>query len=511
MRNVQSHPIKPWRRAGVPIAGLETADPARTILNAVRAMNGKLESVPLIQWDVVRAFSEVTDPASGRAYNDVSGDAVREVGGNDGIPLTNPTEALSALAAKAPAETVCFMHNAQRFISETTVMQAVWNCRDALKGRHALLVLLGPALTLPPELKQDVMVSSEALPDSAEISEIVQSVCKDAEIAPPAELDKTADVLTGLSAFAVEQVTAVSVTRAGLDPDSLWARKVKMIEQTPGLSVWRGGETFADIGGLDRLKRYLTCILTSGNTKVGALGFVDEIEKGLAGATDGGGDSGVSKDQLQVFLKVMQDYDIPGILLVGHAGTGKSQVAKAAGNLANVPVVAFDCGAMKAGIVGDSEARIRAAMDIYMSVSNRQGMILATCNKITSLPPELRRRYTMGTFFFDLPTAEERATIWPIWIKRFRLDPQQALPECNGWTGAEIRACCDVAFRAGLSLVDAADNVVPVCQSAPEAVEALRKLAHNRFLSASLPGKYRYSAGEAVGAAPVGRKITTQD
>jgi hypothetical protein len=34
-------------------------------------------------------------------------------------------------------------------------------------------------------------------------------------------------------------------------------------------------------------------------------------------------------------------------------------------------------------------------------------LFIATCNSIASLPPELRRRFTLGTFFFDLPTALE--------------------------------------------------------------------------------------------------------
>src|SRR4029077_20427044 len=104
---------------------------------------------------------------------------------------------------------------------------------------------------------------------------------------------------------------------------------------------------------------------------------------------------------------------------------------------------------------------------------------IATCNKISSLPPELRRRFTLGTFFVDLPTKAEQAKIWPIWIKRFDLDKGQDLPECEGWTGAEIRACCDVAFRTGKSLKQAASFIVPVFKSAPEAVESLRKLASN--------------------------------
>ncbi|MGB7590439.1 MAG: hypothetical protein WBO19_04275, partial [Terriglobia bacterium] len=42
------------------------------------------------------------------------------------------------------------------------------------------------------------------------------------------------------------------------------------------------------------------------------------------------------------------------------------------------------------------------------AVSQGRMLFIATCNSIASLPPELRRRFTLGTFFFDLPTVDER-------------------------------------------------------------------------------------------------------
>jgi SpoVK/Ycf46/Vps4 family AAA+-type ATPase len=203
----------------------------------------------------------------------------------------------------------------------------------------------------------------------------------------------------------------------------------------------------------------------------------------------------------------MQDFNIPGMILVGHAGTGKSEIAKGAGNVAQCPVISIDTGAMKDSLVGGSELRIRAAMDVFKAVSQGKGLFIATCNKISSLPPELRRRFTLGTFFVDLPTEEERAMIWPIWIKRFDIKPaKQPLPECDGWTGAEIKACCETAYRTGLTLKQAAAFVVPVIKSAPEAVEALRKLASNRFIDASNARIYKYEPA-ATATQTGGRKI----
>ena len=58
---------------------------------------------------------------------------------------------------------------------------------------------------------------------------------------------------------------------------------------------------------------------------------------------------------------------------------------------------------------------------------------------------ELRRRFTLGTFFFDLPDAEERESIWKIYREKWALSGDQ--PEDEGWTGAEIKECCRKAWR----------------------------------------------------------------
>jgi hypothetical protein len=68
-----------------------------------------------------------------------------------------------------------------------------------------------------------------------------------------------------------------------------------MVEQTPGLSVFRGGDTFDSVGGCANVKNFLTKILNSKNNPVRCIGFIDEIEKMVAGgSSDFSGDNGVS-------------------------------------------------------------------------------------------------------------------------------------------------------------------------------------------------------------------------
>src|SRR5438132_295824 len=298
---------------------------------------------------------------------------------------------------------------------------------------------------------------------------------------------QSVDALIGLAAFPAEQVLAMSLSKKGLDLDRLWERKCQAVEQTPGLTIWRGGETFDQIGGCENIKRFLAAVL-QGREAPRVIVFVDEIEKAFAGT--GTDMSGVKTELTGTMLSWMQDRGADGIIFIGPPGAAKSAVGKAAGAMAGIPTVAFDLSAMQSSLVGGSGERLRAALQVVDAISQGRSLWIATCNSIASLPPELRRRFTLGTFFFDLPTAEERETIWRIYVRKY--DVSGDLPDDEGWTGAEIKECCRKAHRLKMTLAEASRYIVPVSRSAGEQIKALRQMASGKFISASTPGVYRY-------------------
>lgn len=476
--------------AGTPLLAVVTPDPGAT-LRTLRAAVEK-EKPPLLRWNCMEGIVGVNEPGVEAA--------AAVLGGGDVVAKSgNPSSALE-LAANLPEKAILFFFNAHRFVGRDVagneaVCQAAWNLRDKYKASDRMLVLLAPELVLPPELAQDVIVLEEILPGDEELAKIVAGVHKGAKLPGPKKdvLDKTVDALRGLSAFTAEQVVAMSLRKSGLDLDAVWIRKRQAIEATKGLTVYRGGETFSDIGGLDRIKEF-TSGLFAGGAPPKMIVHLDEIEKMLAGSggTSGLGDtSGVSQDALGVILRKMEDNDWTGLLAVGPPGSGKSLVSKALGNTFGLVSLAFDLGAMKGSYVGQSEGAIRQAMRVVESVAGRGGaFFIATCNRLESLPPELRRRFRLGIWFFDLPTPAERDVIWGINLKRYGLTDGER-PDDRGWTGADIRNCCDVAWRLRCSFCAAAGYLVPVAKSNPEAVDALRLMARGRFLSASKPGPYQ--------------------
>lgn len=492
--------LKAARRVSTPLVAITTADPSATIAGIVKSYNGT--APPILQWDLVRGVAGIND--QGRAARAM----IVEDSDLPGVPLQSPAEAMAA-AVGLPERSLLFAHNAGRILDNAAVIQAICNLRDPFKANGRTLVLLAPSVELPGELVQDVLTIDEALPSEAQIEAIIVQEVKNAretmkeppEEPSPETLRKSIEALAGLAAFPVEQAAAMSLASARrLDVDQLWARKRSYVRQTPGLSIDDGATTFADLGGLENAKVF-GAALFAGKNPPRAIVRIDEIEKMLGGAA--GDTSGVSQDALGTILREMEDQDWAGVITVGPPGSGKSAFSKALGATHGSPTFALDLGATKGSLVGQSEQRIRAAMKTIKAVAAAGAFFVATCNKLDALPPELRRRFRYGLWFFDLPTKAERARIWALNLARFSLAPDAELPGDEGWTGAEIRNACEMAFRMALPLPEVARRfIVPVAVSDPQSIDKLRTMAHGKFLSASAPGSYVHP--KAPGAPPAG-------
>jgi SpoVK/Ycf46/Vps4 family AAA+-type ATPase len=218
------------------------------------------------------------------------------------------------------------------------------------------------------------------------------------------------------------------------------------------------------------------------------------MDKALAGGmSEYTGDSGVSKDQVNSLLTYIEDNGHLGVLLAGIAGTGKTQLAKAVGQASGKPVIVFDLGAMKGGIVGQSERLIRAALKVVTATAEGRVLFIGTANRTAIFTPEMNRRFP-DQFFYDVPDDLGRAAIWPVYIQKNGLRASQArIPQGfdAGWTGAEIRRACEKAAMFGKTVVEAAQFIVPTVVSQAPIIEQMRRDAAGRFLSASYSGFYQ--------------------
>lgn len=468
------------RDVSVPLVVIRTPDPAVLVQGLARyVMTLSQTPAPVVQWDAVSGFLGV---------NQSGGELVKTFGA---VVQRNPVQALDQMIQKLPPAGCLFGLNMHDFYKDNMFRQVLWNCRDQFKQNGRTLVITQPFGGVPIELEHDIYVLDEPLPGHAELRAIVEAQVEAAAKngvprLDPAGLDRAAAALAGLSGFAAEQAVVLSLRRSGLDFDALRERHRQMIQNTKGLHVYRGGETFADVGGLSGFKVFADQLI-AGRYKFGSVFWIDEIEKAFGGLR--GDLTGITQDYLGVLLSYMADQRVPGVLLMGHPGTGKSYLSKALGNVAGVPTIRADLGAMHGSLVGESQSALRQALKVVTAVSQGRPLFVATCNSVAILPPEFVNRFKWR-FFVDLPDATEKASIWPIHLKRFELDDKQARPTDLDWNGREIEQCCETAYQLRISLKDAAQYIVPVAQSSAEAIGQRRNEASDRYLSASKPGPY---------------------
>jgi hypothetical protein len=506
------------RRVSVPLVAINTADPEATVLSIARSVNGG----PVIRWDSVRGVGAVNQAGKEVAAKFSDVDATGEGGA---------TTFLAKLADAATRGTMAFMYNADQHLSDGSgakyVIQAAWNLRDTFKSTGSMLIMLGPSFSLPPHLQNDIIVLDEELPDAEQLAKIVKDqdaaamVCgkcggtkkvagldcdacagtgRRARKALSDELVNTAvEAALGLPAFTAEQAVAMSLRPGGkegtgknakdlptIDIDHLWSTKKSIINQVAGLTVEDNDMTFDDIGGMAHIRDFAACLF-SGPYPPSLVVQIAEIEKAMAGTE--GDLSGTSQDQLGVLLEAMENNSWNGLICFGSPGTGKSAITKAMANTFGRMSLVLDLGACKGSLVGESEAKVRAAVKTIKAIGGSSVFFVATANKL-NIKPELMRRFAAGIWFSDLPSAEEKKAIWKIHRKKYGIEVGDKAPDDTDWTGSDIRNLCRMAHTMGKPLADVLKFSNSNGKVSPETIRAARAAADGRFLNCSAPGVY---------------------
>ncbi len=149
---------------------------------------------------------------------------------------------------------------------------------------------------------------------------------------------------------------------------------------------------------------------------------------------------------------------------------------------------------------GGVTARVFGGFLTWLQEKRAPVFVVATANRIDALPPELLRQGRFDEIFFiDLPSAEERREVLAIHLRRRKREPAQydlarlsGLSE--GFSGAELEGAVVAglyeAFAEGTDLTQAHIETVlrqtrPLAITMREEVERLRGWARDRTRSAS--------------------------
>lgn len=240
--------------------------------------------------------------------------------------------------------------------------------------------------------------------------------------------------------------------------------------------------------------------------------------------------------------EILKDREIEtpkGILLAGIPGCGKSLSAKMISLQWELPLFRFDLGTVYDKWVGESEKKMKEALDFIDNVSpcvlwideiekalstsdsgNDTGkrilgqflfwlqestsrvFLVATANDVTKLPTELFRKGRFSEMFFvDLPNKSERKSVIEHYASRclhleFREYELESLVESTkGYSSADIEiAIKDVAQFAILHGQDKItfdlvkkkiEAIIPISISNPETIDECRAWGNERAINAS--------------------------
>lgn len=227
-----------------------------------------------------------------------------------------------------------------------------------------------------------------------------------------------------------------------------------------------------------------------------------------------------------------------GVLLVGVPGCGKSLSAKVIATEWNLPLYRLDMSAVFGQYLGQSEGRLREALEtadrvapcilwideiekglssggdggtarrmigqflFWLQESTSKVFIVATANEVASLPPELLRKGRFDEMFFvDLPDRNDREEILRLCFRRYlKYDvPPDLVADLvvltDGFSGADIDGAvhelASSRFASGGvgTPVDSEvkayiGNIVPFSQTNPEDVAAIRSWGLGRCIPA---------------------------
>jgi SpoVK/Ycf46/Vps4 family AAA+-type ATPase len=398
-------------------------------------------------------------------------------------------EELPAALTQLEHKTIVLAQNLSWFLDDIYLVQALHNAALLWRGSSKALVTISPEKRIPPPLEKLTGIVDFPLPDTNELSEILNRIATEAEIELPENIQPILDASAGLTEFEAENAFAISAIYDAFDARKIADFKMQTIKKTGLLEIW-DPMPLDQLGGLENLKQFLL------NRK-----------------------------------RAFQDPNLPrikGCLLLGIPGTGKSLAAKVAASIFEVPLIRLDIPALKSSLVGESEARMRQVTkildgirkavlwcdEIEKQVAGMQSsglvdagttsgmlshlltwqqeteariLLMATANSLNGIPPEFLRAGRFDAIWFvDLPNSAEITEIIRIMNRRYNTDiPESWASKLRGFTGAEIEQLARDSLFDGLE--EAYKNIVPIERTMKEEIKHMREWARMRARLANGP------------------------
>lgn len=449
--------------------------------------------------------------------------------GIDPVKTAHPVVALQRVkemvTPPGSAPSVFTFFDFRPHIANNTVNRHIRDLVPFLKLRKSTLVLAGPDLVLPPELRREAVTVELEMPTPDTLTQVLSGLrSKQVSALDDGQRLKIVRAARGLTASEAENAFALAASQRDLTPRNIWVNKAKVISREEMQFIGRTTK-LSDVGGLDLLKEWLM-------------------------------------DRRKAFSSSASDYGLEfprGIVLVGPPGTAKSMLAKAIGDIYDCPTMRLSIGACMHELIGRSERILREAIFraeaiapvvlwldeiekmfagaqssgqsdsglfrrmfaeflTWLSDRTSQVFVVATANAVYDLPPELTRcgRFDQ-IFWIDLPNYNERCVIAAIHTAKRAMvevsddDILEIAAKAKGYSGAEIEQSVKEGMFAGFNdgerktnagdIIDALKRQHPTSEVYREEITRMRRWATSRCRPASSLEKA--NAGRMIDEAPL--------
>ncbi len=476
-----------------PLVQVETSEEVRMMRVLERASN--LENWPLFVWTVA--------------------DGLKRFPRTDVVPHTYEFRDALRHIDKTPQNGIYVLLDPQPYFDDPVNVRLIKEIAQEYAKTPRTLVFVSQHVDVPTDLQRMCARFALPLPTAQEIRELIKQEAQLWERengqsikGQQQAVDMLVQHLSGMCQDDAQRLIRQSIR----DDNAITLEDIHRVLRFKRESLGEGGlldfeidtGSFADVGGLKNLKRWLELRRPAFTGDAAKLGV-----------------------------------DVPkGVLLLGVQGAGKSLAAKAIAGSWGVPLMRLDFAVLYNKFSGETERNLRQALKqgdamqpcvlwideiekglaqdsaggdggvsrrvlgtllTWMAERKSRTFLVATSNDVSQLPPELLRKGRVDEMFFvDLPDLATREEIYRIHIRKRNQDPAKfdvasLAVAADGFAGAEIEQTVVAAIYEALSekkplstehIAGEIGRTRPLSVVMAEKVEALRAWAAGRTVSA---------------------------
>nr|YP_009297066.1 hypothetical protein Ceram_133 [Ceramium japonicum]AOM66409.1 hypothetical protein Ceram_133 [Ceramium japonicum] len=416
----------------------------------------------------------------------------------------NPIEAIEIIennTSKTPK--LFLLKDFHFFLNDSSIIRKIKNTSQIIQNTNNYIIISANLTQIPTSLYEYVNIIYFPLPNHQEIKIEIQTILKLAKINNIQYLNTLSNAYKGFSIDKIrESLSRILISQISISKSikQIEYEKRKIIQKTNILDFYPNTYNFKEIGGLYNLKYWL-------------------------------------KKRKYIFSKNAKTYGLSnprGILLVGIQGTGKSLSAKAISKEWNIPLLKLDIGKIFTSLMGESEIRMRQAIEIsekcapcilwideidkafnknissndnntnnrvlaslltWLAEKKTYVFIVATTNTLSGLPTEIIRKGRFDEIFFlDLPKYQERVQILTIHLKKirplswFKYDIEYLSKITQKFSGAEIEQVIAEAMYNSFyenrefttqDIIHAIEQTIPISFVDKENISKLQEWAYS--------------------------------